>query len=196
MSYARPVRVVARVAIPIGLAACGPESASRTCSDVMIDSVGAEYPTAEHDRLCMPGVGEDTPTGTRPDGTCGGDDAPSVIFSWGRFYEACPACGHGTLSTLCRPLTCDIDGDCPRFENMRLGDDGERETFIEEFECRNGLCQSADLDEHPPEIVYAHEAFLLCNAMIERHEPYDGPEPCPGGEETCPLPLPDACLQP
>jgi hypothetical protein len=102
------------------------------------------------------------------------------------------------VRTQCRPLICETDEDCPYFPNQRLVD-GELETFTEEFECRNGVCQSADLEAHPEAQLYSYEAELLCLASLPRAEVYDGPDPCPAGssgEGLCALPLPDPCLQP
>ena len=178
------------------LAACGAEpEAAPPCAPELFDSLGAPYPTIRERGSCFPSVGDDTPTGAGPDGTCGGEDDPSVVFAWGRFFEACPACGSGFISSACRPLVCTEDADCPLFENQ-----GPSGPFTEEFECRNGLCQSSDLDAHPLDEVYPEEALLLCSAAYERDEDYDGPEPCPGIDplsgDVCPLPLPAACLQP
>lgn len=171
----------------------------RECSSVMVDSLGVEYPTNQT-RRCMPGIDEHSPVGLRPDGTCGGEGTPGILLGWGRFFEVCSACDNGTFPYLCRPLICEIDEDCPIFENRRRGHLGTPETFTEEFECRNGLCQSADLDSHPLEELYRPEAEMLCLAPLERFELYDGPDPCPGvgpsSDAWCPQPLPAGCLQP
>jgi hypothetical protein len=198
------VAKILSVALAITATACteddlDPVVVPRDCSSVMLDSLGVEYPI-NRSRGCMPGVDEHSPVGVRSDGTCGGESTPTMSFFWGRFFGVCSACDNGSLSHLCRPLICEIDEDCPMFENIRLGHDGARETFIEEFECRNGVCQSADLESHPPEALYRPEAEMLCMAPIERHELYDGPDPCPGVGPTsdawCPQPLPAGCLQP
>lgn len=92
----------------------------RECSSVMVDSLGVEYPTDQTHR-CMPGIDEHSPVGLRPDGTCGGEGTPGILLGWGRFFEVCSACDNGTVSYLCRPLICEIDEDCPIFENRRRG---------------------------------------------------------------------------
>jgi hypothetical protein len=56
-----------------------------------------------------------------------------------------------------------------------------------------------DTDRFPEDLVTPYMAGTLCDAPLPRGEQYLGPEACPGdvgSEEACPLPLPDACLQP
>jgi hypothetical protein len=187
----------------MGAVGCGEDDdlviTPRGCSAVMLDAAGGEYPTNDANG-CFPTIGADSPVGWNPDGGCGESDySPGMIFGWGRLFEACSACGSASSHDLCRPLICETDEDCPLFDNVRSVA-GERQVFVEEFECRNGLCQSADLESHPPDDLYHHEAGMLCSAPLERREIYEGPDACPGVEPTsedgCPLPLPVGCLQP
>lgn len=194
MRWWRQVLVLAVLASP----ACIQDEVGRACAEAMRDAAGVEYPT--DDRQCIPAIDDDSPVGFYPDGSCGqGGNEPGLVFTWGRFYEVCSACGPAFFGELCRPLVCEVDEECPRFGNERFVD-GEREPFTENFECRNGVCQSDDLESHPPEIVYSSEAAMLCLAPLPRRAEYEGPDPCPGvpfdSTEACPLPLPAACLQP
>lgn len=162
----------------------------------MLDSLDVAYPTVSNaEDACYPAIDEDTPTGWGRFGRCDPPDQPGVIFGWGRFFEVCSACDAATIQPLCKPLVCEEDADCPVFENS-----GRNGPFTEEFECRNGLCQSSDLEGHPVDVLSPLDGMLLCAANHERDEIYDGPDPCPGVEpfsgEACPLPLPDTCLQP
>jgi hypothetical protein len=171
------------------VAACSADESPEVlpCAPAMFDSAGTEYSTISGSDHCFPSIRDGVPAGLEPDGWCPPPNDAGAYFGWGRFFWTCPACNHGTDFSLCRPLVCEADIDCPRFPNS---------TFEEVFECRNGLCQSADLQAHPVVVLYPDEALLMCQADLERGEPYTGPSPCPGQGETCPLPLPDVCLQP
>lgn len=171
------------------IASCesGDTDGARRCAVAMFDSLDAEYPTVGQPTECMPGVGDETAEALNLDTECPAQpDAAGVLFAWGRFFYACPACGAGTEFHLCRPLVCEDDSQCPWFPNIEID---------EVFECRNGICQSADLENHPVDELSVDDAQLMCQAHLERGAPYTGPDPCPGGE-PCELPLPEPCLQP
>jgi hypothetical protein len=171
------------------------------CAAVMFDSLMAPYP--RDDRYgCFPSVGEDTPTGPAGLGECGDDTQPGVVFTWGRFFAACPSCNEepddpfdGVFSPSdCRPLVCTTDEDCPSF--WVNGPDGE--PVRHDYECRNSLCQNSDTDLYPIDVISKDDAELLCLANVERAAEYEGEPWCPGVDdgEPCPLPLPDACMEP
>ena len=164
----------------------------------MYDSVLAPYPTDEN---CFPGGGEDTPTGRQGLGECDDGEPPGVVFTWGRFFAACPSCndqwGGGFSPTDCRPFVCTTDDDCPNFAVL----DDNDEVVMRTYECRNALCQSADTESYPVDFVDHMDAMLLCYANVERVDYYEGEPYCPGVEwnefdKACPLPLPEACMQP
>jgi hypothetical protein len=176
---------------------CGDDDpiSSRACAEVMLDSVGGEYPRGDAREGCFPAIGRDSPVGFdgRGESACDDLEYPAgVVFAWGRFFESCPGCGP--LGTSCRPFVCVEDEDCPAFY---VGGPDEAVPII--FECRGGLCQQSNYDWFPPERVTPSDAWLACLAPVERGDPYAGPDPCPGVDDplgTCPLPLPDVCLQP
>jgi hypothetical protein len=196
-----------RCAVILLLGGCGPEVLNdgrhdadppRGCTDMMFDSLGAPYPVADSG-VCFPSVGDDTPVGWAGTGDCEGSfdgSEPSVVFSWARFFAACPGCGRGFASHHCRPLVCETDEDCPYFLTNR-----DDETVVREYECRNSLCQDSDTDLYPVDVLNRSAAQLLCFAAVARRDDeYLGGPICPGvdvgSQEPCPLPLPDACMQP
>lgn len=175
--------------------ACGPEEDDeRGCAKVMYDSLESPHPTRGY---CFPSVGEDTAVGSRGLGQCQGNDRPAVVFTWSRFFASCPSCGPGFSPSDCRPLVCTTDDDCPHFNTKSL--DGEITEYV--FECRNSLCQDADTERSPVDVITNDQAQLLCLANVARvNDHYQGEPYCPGvdwlSNEPCPLPLPDACMQP
>jgi len=183
---------------------CGPSTKDevdaeiRRCAEVMFDSLGEPYPTGDRG-LCFPGVGDDTPTGDHGLGECNGDATPGIVLTWGRFFSACPSCNlessGGFIPADCRPLVCETDDDCPQFTTRNA----EGPVMLT-YECRNSLCQNADTERHPEDVIGSQDAQLLCLADVGRvDEQYEGDPICPGVEEhdePCPLPLPEACMQP
>jgi hypothetical protein len=182
------------------LTGCGDDLVDdRACAPTMYDSLGYPYPSDSRGR-CFPTGGADTPTGYSGAGVCNGDDVPGVVFTWGRLFEACPACidewGGGFSPYDCRALVCETDDDCPLFYTPG---DNEDEIVTNDYECRNGLCQNADVERFPEDEISYEDAITLCLGNVERaDDSYDGEPYCPDATfgETCPLPLPDACLQP
>jgi hypothetical protein len=169
----------------------------RDCADVMYDSLGSPFHN-DSGRPCFPFAGAGSPTGDRGEGECTDGDNPGVMFDYDRFFAACPSCGNRWSPADCRPLVCETDKDCPVFSETRSDDD---EKTKREYECRNSLCQNADTDLFPLEYVEYRDASLLCLAEVERvDDQYEGEPACPGVDphsgEPCPLPLPEACLQP
>lgn len=123
-------------------------------------------------------------------------EGPGWGRSWGRFYEFCEACalpGGSWYATnfACRPVACDVDRDCPQVAST------EREDI---YECVEGLCQNADTERHPRDLLRTSDASTLCYANVGRDETrgFDSPavqsrepalrEACPTSAETCVLP--------
>lgn len=182
----------------VTLAGCGPgqienedQVEERGCADVMIDSAQVEYLTG--DDRCAPGPLADPDQEFPHLGACG---STVLLGTSGRFSSICVPCGGFGLLEVCRPLVCEVDEDCPSYDDTDVGD--EDASLHVEYECRDGLCQNADVEAYPPGEVDLGDANVLCNAPLERGVAYEGPDPCPGGEPggSCPLPLPDVCLQP
>jgi hypothetical protein len=120
---------------------------------------------------------------------------------WGQFFSLCLGCRIDggptfTMEHFCRPLICERDGDCPRFEGYR-------------FECAGGLCQSTDEEQWPREPLMRNDALTLCFAAFRRSETgefwsptaedvYDDIDAaCPGEwNDPCTGELPDYCWDP
>jgi hypothetical protein len=165
----------------------------------MFDSVGASYTTdpaktmsTTPRRGCHPLLWEDSPTAE----DCG-DLEPTMIFGYGALFQTCTTCTSGLPPAGCRPLVCEIDDDCPRWETTWEG-----EPIVREYACRSGLCQNVDIDLVTDGTIRRSEAKELCNATLERGEVNDAafesycPSDQPSPDDRCPLPLPDVCLQP
>jgi len=152
----------------------------------IVDTTGAVFTWSSKD--CAARRHPDTPP---PLYDCG-DLGSSIISTWGRFYSVAIACGSGWLSFEIRPIACTSDDDCMAFNTEGTGE------LV--FECRVGLCQNADTEKYPEDLVPWPYAETLCNAPLPRGVLYSGPDFCPGenvaSEEPCHLPLPDACMQP
>lgn len=185
-------RLTALVLAP--LAACGDpyaELVERGCADVLLDSLGAAYPT-DSDAGCRPSHGPASAELPCPD-----DLEPNTVFIWDRLVGACPACDAGFSPTDCRPLVCEEDRDCP----WMVFDDGSADGDAVVFECIAGLCQNADQAHHDPDEIDEFDADMACLADVARRGgEYLGEPYCPGRLDVphaaCPLPLPDACAQP
>lgn len=166
----------------------------RECSAEMLDSQGGVYPTKSEGE-CFPGLGDESRVGVC-DGVLAGRD-PSVVFVWHGVFGACPGCDAGFAPSDCRPLVCTHDSECPWFSTRASGSD---EVMTRTFECRNGVCQDADPDALPEAVIEYDDAQLLCLADVGPDESYAGESWCPGAEPggpaTCPLPLPEGCIQP
>lgn len=183
--------------LAVAIAGCGPgqpgdedadtdegEVEARGCSDEMVDSTQLEYVTIAHGD-CTPGpLSEPLQAFPHVEGCA--PAPPLTLRKLDRFYSLCLLCDEFDVAQNCRPLVCEVDEDCPWYDSK------------DRFECRGGLCQSADLDAFPPDRLSPDDAETLCNAPLERGVAYEGPDPCPGVEPsgTCPHPLPDVCLQP
>jgi hypothetical protein len=109
-------------------------------------------------------------------------------------FELCSACdfelGWSTGPSLCRPLVCDGEDECPVI-NERV------------FECVNRICQDLEQAEDPVNVMTAD---LLCRHDAPREVAGATPEfatryaqlDCEGEglAATCELPLPEGCLRP
>jgi hypothetical protein len=166
----------------------------RECAAEMLDSQGGVYPT-EPEYGCFPGVGDASRVGVCEGGFAG--RSSGVVFVWHGVFGACPACDAAFGPSDCRPLVCAHDSECPWFKTRVPESD---EVMTRTFECRNGVCQDADPDAVVEGVIDYDDAELLCLADVGLQESYEGEPWCPGAEPggpaTCPLPLPDACLQP
>lgn len=82
----------------------------------------------------------------------------------GRLISVAPYChveGSMSATQMDRPrfVICEDDSGCP---------DGQGSVF----ECREGFCQNADLEEHPPDLLWAITLQELCYATAApRFEP-------------------------
>lgn len=176
--------------------------ATASCTDgggsltEIADTSGARFAWECTDH-CRPEVEDGTP----PLPPC---DSGDPLYAWDldRFINisaACTTSSGGWISAdyLSRPVACDTTADCPQFT-------GPSHTY----ECRNGICQSDDIETYPPDAITWAMADELCYAGLPRGDTLDPTGPaaqqvsawlasaCPSMTGGCTLPLPGMCLQP
>lgn len=158
---------------------------------------GARWDWVCEDKQCTASATEDIELFPE----CGVGQEQGLVWVWSRFFKFCLGCrnpGGPTIFTshFCRPLICDRDDDCPRFQSYR-------------FECANDLCQSTDEEQWPREPLIQMYAETVCFAAFTRSETPDYWDPtaegvyadveaaCPGEwDAECTGELPDYCWVP
>lgn len=154
------------------------------------DSTGAGFDWVCHAEGCEVEAVEGSP----PLPACAPGLMPAFLGNPGRFFMVRGTCvmGDGADELVDeRILACDLDDDCP-------------ETFEgDAYECRAGLCQSADHETYPPEAVPSWaEIFRLCRAESDWYSPlemglFDQVDAaCPEGREEACQEVPAECAQP
>ncbi len=159
----------------------------------IVDSSGAPFALQADGTI-------DMVDGTPVPAPCGDKRA---IYAWalGRFITIASACvyDHGSWVTDAgreRPVACTSTADCPQWQSWS-------------FECRNGLCQNADLTRYPPSIVDWSTVNELCRAPFPRADTIEPLSPAElavyeatmsvcssSAAAVCALPLPSLCWQP
>lgn len=160
------------------------------------DTSGARFAWQCTDH-CRPGLEQGTP----PLPAC---ESGMPLYAWDldRFINISAACttstgGWVSADYLSRPVACETSSDCPQFTGPS-----------HVYECRAGICQSADVETYPPDVVTWEMADELCYAGLPRGDTLDPVgaaaqqvsvwlgSACPSMAGGCTLPLPGTCLQP
>ena len=179
--------------VAVTAAGCGDGNGSLT---EIADTSGARFGWECTDH-CRPVV----EAGTPPLPPC---EIGQPLYTWDldRFINisaSCTTSSGGWISedNLSRPIACGETADCPLFT-------GPSHTY----ECRSGMCQSADTTTYPADAVTWEIADELCYAAFAREDTLDPNGPaaqqisewlasaCPSIAAGCSLPLPGMCLQP